>query len=57
MGDLECPGMVIEYWDDVPSPSQNLLMTRDRIRAHVEQLVMALKHGEDCAPDTAQGAC
>ncbi len=56
LGDLARPGMVIEHWDDVPPPSQNLLATRDRIRAHVEQLVVAIKQAEVGAPDTAQGA-
>jgi protein-tyrosine-phosphatase len=39
LGDLALPGMPIERWDDVPPPSQNLLLTRDQIRAHVEQLI------------------
>jgi len=56
LDDLARPGMVIEHWDDVPPPSQNLLATRDRIRAHVEQLVVAIKQAEVGAPDTAQGA-
>jgi arsenate reductase (thioredoxin) len=57
LGDLERPEMVIERWDDVPPPSQNLLETRDRIRDHLEQLVVAIKHAEDHTSDTAQGAC
>ena len=56
LGDLARPGMVIEHWDDVPPPSQNLLVARDRIRAYVEQLVVAIKQAEVGAPDTAQGA-
>src|SRR5215211_7400442 len=56
LGELARPGMVIERWDDVPPPSQNLLAARDCIRAHVEQLVVAIKQAEVGAPDTAQGA-
>src|SRR5215213_1565859 len=56
LGNLALPGMVIEYWDDVPPPSQNLLLARDRIRAHVEQLVETLRRAVLPAPDTAQGA-
>ena len=54
LGDLARPGMAIERWDDVPSPSQNLLAARDCIRAHVEQLVQAMRHGDAHTPDTAQ---
>ena len=57
LGDLERPGMAIERWDDVPSPSQDLSGARDRIRDHVEQLVVALKHTEDRASKTAEGMC
>ena len=57
LGDLARPGMVIEHWDDVPPPSQNLLATRDQIRAHVEQLVATFKQADVRAPDTSQGAC
>ena len=56
LGDLAHPEMEIERWDDVPPPSQNLLGARDRIRDHVEQLVLALKQAEGDAPDTARGA-
>jgi arsenate reductase len=56
LGDLARPGMVIERWDDVPPPSQNLLVARDRIRAHVEQLVATFKCADVGTPDTAQGA-
>ena len=52
LGDLERPGMVIERWDDVPSPSQNLPGARDRIRDHVEHLVVAMKT-RNSAPDSA----
>jgi arsenate reductase len=54
LGDLARPGMVIERWDDVPPPSQNLLLTRDRIRVHVEQLLATLKPTDVRAPDTAE---
>ena len=54
LGDLARPGMVIEHWDDVPPPSQNLRATRDRIRDHVEQLVVAIKHADVRGSDTAQ---
>jgi len=57
LGDLARPGMVIERWDDVPPPSQGLAEARDRIRNHVEQLVVAIKHAEARTPDTVQGAC
>jgi len=56
LGQLARPGMLIEHWDDVPPPSQDLLGARDRIRDHVEQLVLALKQAERGAPDTARGA-
>ena len=52
LGDLEHPGMVVERWDDVPSPSQNLPGARDGIRDHVVHLVVAMKHA-DSAPDSA----
>ncbi len=56
LDDLQTAGMVVEHWDDVPPPSQNLLLARDLIRAHVEQLVATLHHAALPAPDTAQGA-
>lgn len=56
LGELARPGLAIEHWDDVPSPSQDLLGARDRIRDHVEQLVLALKQAEGDAPETARGA-
>ena len=55
LGDLERPGMVIERWDDVPPPSQNLLGAWDRIRSHVAQLVMAMQDGDVRTPDATQG--
>jgi arsenate reductase len=54
LGDLARPGMPIEHWDDVPPPSQNLLLTRDRIRAHVEQLLAAIEQADVRAPDLAK---
>ena len=56
LGDLLLPDMVVERWDDIPPPSRNLPGARDRIRDHVEQLVIAIKQAEVRAPDTAQGA-
>jgi arsenate reductase len=43
LDDLARPGMLIERWDDVPAPSQDLQGARDRIRDHVEQLLATLK--------------
>jgi arsenate reductase (thioredoxin) len=54
LGDLVRPEMEIEHWDDVPPPSQNLLAARDRIRAHVEQLVLAIRHTDVSTPGTAK---
>src|SRR5215217_6034974 len=56
LDDLQTAGMVVEHWDDVPPPSQNLLLARDLIRAHVEQLLETLRRAVLPAPDTAQGA-
>src|SRR5215208_269748 len=56
LGDLQTAGLVVEHWDDVPPPSQNLLLARDQIRIHVEQLVATLRRAALPAPDTAQGA-
>jgi arsenate reductase (thioredoxin) len=56
LDDLQTAGMVVEHWDDVPPPSQNLLLARDLIRAHVEQLVETLRRAALPAPDTAPGA-
>jgi protein-tyrosine-phosphatase len=36
------PGAVVEHWDDVPTPSQQLVQARDTIYAHVERLVEEL---------------
>lgn len=57
LGDLAHTGMEIERWDDIPSPSQNLLGARDRIRDHVEQLVLAIRHADVHTPGTTQGVC
>src|SRR5215217_5987321 len=46
LGDLARPGMVIEHWDDVPPPSQDLLVARDHIPAHVEQLLATFRHAD-----------
>jgi len=43
LNSLAQPNMMIEHWDDVPSPSQDLQGARDRTRAHVEQLIVRLK--------------
>jgi arsenate reductase (thioredoxin) len=43
LSDLARPGMPIERWDDVPAPSQDLQGARDRIRDHIEQLIVRLK--------------
>ena len=56
LDDLPLTGMVVERWDDMPPPSQNLLLARDQIRAHVEQLVETLRRAALPAPDTAEGA-
>jgi protein-tyrosine-phosphatase len=55
LDDFQLTGTVVEHWDDVPPPSQNLLLARDQIRAHVEQLVATLQRAAVSAPDTAQG--
>jgi arsenate reductase (thioredoxin) len=39
---LAPPGTVVEHWDDVPAPSQQLVQARDAIYTHVERLVEAL---------------
>jgi arsenate reductase (thioredoxin) len=39
LGDLAPPGLVIERWNDVPSPSANLAGARAVIAAHVSRLV------------------
>ena len=56
LSDLQTAGLVVEHWDDVPPPSQNLLLARDQIRAHVELLVATLRHAALPAPDTTLGA-
>ena len=40
---LAPPATLVEYWDDVPSPSQHLALARDVIYTHVERLVEELK--------------
>ena len=39
LGDLGPPGLAVERWDDVPSPSADLAGTRAVIAARVTQLV------------------
>ena len=56
LGDLQTADTVVEHWDDVPPPSQNLLLARDQIRAHVEQLVATLRRAGLPALDTIQEA-
>jgi arsenate reductase len=57
LGDLARPGMPIEHWDDIPSPSQDLQGARNRIRDHVEQLIATLKrmhnHASAAAPSSS----
>jgi arsenate reductase (thioredoxin) len=36
------PGTLVERWDDVPLPGQDLAAARNSIRAHVEQLITKL---------------
>lgn len=36
---LAPPEIQIEYWDDIPLPSQDLMGARERIYIHVRQLV------------------
>jgi arsenate reductase (thioredoxin) len=50
LGELVTPGMPIERWDDVPPPTQNLLLARDQIRTHVEQLITTFKHASQHSP-------
>jgi arsenate reductase (thioredoxin) len=42
LDDLASASGVIECWDDVPAPSQDLQAARDCIYAHVEQLIVKL---------------
>jgi arsenate reductase (thioredoxin) len=56
LADLQPTGAVVEHWDDVLPPSQNLLLARDQIRAHVEQLLETLRRAALPGPDPAQGA-
>ena len=39
LGDLAPPGLVIEHWDDVPSPSADLTGARAVIAAHVRRVL------------------
>jgi arsenate reductase len=38
LDDLQTAGRVVEHWDDVPPPSQNLLLARDQIRQGIGSL-------------------
>lgn len=42
LDELAPPGTIIEYWNDVPLPGQNLLAARAAIYAHIERLVAAV---------------
>jgi arsenate reductase len=48
LGGIALPGLAVERWDDVPSPSADLTRARAVIAARVRQLVdtEALKRGE-----------
>jgi arsenate reductase (thioredoxin) len=39
LGDMAPPGLVVERWDDVPSPSTDLTAACAAIAAHVRQVV------------------
>jgi protein-tyrosine-phosphatase len=39
LGDIATPGLVVEHWDDVPSPSADLTGARAVIAAHVRRLL------------------
>jgi len=56
LDNLARPGMLVERWDDVPSPSQDLAGARDRIRRHVEQLLATFRHTDVPSPDRTEGA-
>jgi arsenate reductase (thioredoxin) len=42
---LTPPGTVVEHWNDVPAPSQQLEQARDAIYTYVERLVEELVQG------------
>jgi arsenate reductase (thioredoxin) len=42
VNDLPAVPTMLEHWDDVPLPSQDLDLARDTIRSHVETLVRQL---------------
>lgn len=46
VGSLTTPETQIEDWDDVPMASEDLMASRDAIRAHVETLVAELRELE-----------
>ncbi len=39
LGDIAPPGLVVEHWDEVPSPSADLTGARAVIAAHVRRLL------------------
>lgn len=43
VSELTSPETAIAHWDDVPPPSQNLMVAREKILEHIEQLVDELK--------------
>ncbi|MBE7552498.1 MAG: hypothetical protein HS126_15620 [Anaerolineales bacterium] len=46
VGHLLSPGIVVEQWDDVPPPSQNLAAARALILTHVERLMGTITEAE-----------
>jgi arsenate reductase (thioredoxin) len=52
LGDLAPPGLVIEHWDDVPSPSADLTRACAVIAVHVRRLVDTeishVSEGKEC---------
>jgi arsenate reductase (thioredoxin) len=52
LGDIAPPGLVVERWDDVPSPSADLTGARAVIAAHVRRLVdteiLHVSEGKEC---------
>jgi protein-tyrosine-phosphatase len=43
LDNLLLPGTLVERWDDVPLPSQDLAAARDSIYIHVEQFINNLR--------------
>lgn len=42
VSDLAPPGALVEHWNDIPAPSQDLRAARDFISTHVERLMCEL---------------